>query len=501
MVPAPLESPSPDRFSALEGQTLRTRAARGTVLNAAFVVAVNALGVVKGVAVAAYLGAAEYGVWGLVAVSLGTLLWLAQFGIDDKYIQQDHADQASAFKIAFTLQCMLAAGLMLAIAACLPVFALAYDRTEIILPGLALALAMPAAALQTPLWVFYRRLEFARQRKLQLFDPAVSFLVTVPLAAAGLGVWSVVVGTLAGSWVAAAVAVRASPYPLGLQYERGALREYASFSWPLVAGSASQVAVTQVPMVVASRALGLASVGALTLAGNMSQFTTRVDEIVTQTLYPAICAAKDRLDVLYESFVKSNRLALLWAVPCGVAVALFAEDLVRYVLGRQWEFAVGLIQVLALTAAMNQIGFNWSAFFRARGETRPIAVAGAALLVVAMGVAVPLLASEGLDAFAYGMALATAVHVAARLLYLARLFPALGVIGHVARGVAPTVPAAAAVMLVRTATEGRGPGWALLELTVFGLVAVAATVLLERRLLGEAVGYLRRPRSQAGART
>ena len=50
--------------------------------------------------------------------------------------------------------------------------------------------------------------------------------------------------------------------------------------------------------------------------------------MVTQTLYPAICAVKDRPDLLFESFWKSNRLALLWAAPIGAAAALFAGDFV-----------------------------------------------------------------------------------------------------------------------------------------------------------------------------
>src|SRR3712207_7244809 len=48
------------------------------------------------------------------------------------------------------------------------------------------------------------------------------------------------------------------------------------------------------------------------LATTISQFSNRVDDVVTDTLYPAICAVKDRRELLFESFWKSNRLALLW---------------------------------------------------------------------------------------------------------------------------------------------------------------------------------------------
>jgi O-antigen/teichoic acid export membrane protein len=254
------------------------------------------------------------------------------------------------------------------------------------------------------------------------------------------------------------------------------------------------VLVTQLPLLVASRAEGLATVGAIALAGNISVFANRVDEIVTQTLYPAVCRVRDRADLLFESFVKSNRLALLWAAPCGAAVALFARDFVDFVIGDHWTFAVLLIQLFGLTAVMNQIGFNWTAYYRALGRTRPIAVANTSLVVAVAAIALPLLAERGVDGFAVGMAAATAVFVAVRLVYIARLFPTLAIARHVARGLAPVLPAVAAVLAIRLAAGGgRTPGRALAELAVFVVLVPAATLVLERRLLSEALGYLRSP--------
>ena len=471
------------------GGDLRGRAARGTLINGLFSVGLSALGLVRGLVVAALVGAATYGLWGLITAAFVTLLWLASVGIDDKYLQQDHPDQLAAFQIAFTLQALLCAAFLAAVVVLLPLFALAYGRPEIIPPGLALGLAMPAIALQTPLWVHYRQLDFFRLRLLQSTDPVVSFTLTVVLLLAGLDLWALVLGTLAGSWTAALVVARSSPYPLAFRYEKGALREYAGFSWPLFAGGASAVLLLQVPVIVASRALGVRAVGAFTLATNISQFTTRVDDIVTQTVYPVVCAVKDRRDLLFEAFSKSNRIALLWAMPAGVALALFAEDLVPAVLGEKWRFAVPVIQIFGVLAAVNQIGFNWTAFYRALGDTKPIAVADGVLLAVGLGLGLPLLLSDGVAGFAAGLAAATAIAVVVRLRYLTRLFPAFGVLRHVARGVAPTLPAAGAVLALRAG--GASPGTAG-EIVLFLLIAGLATLVLERALLREALGYLRR---------
>lgn len=488
------------RFDPLLVPDLRRHTARGTVINGMFLIGANALGLVKGIVVASLLTTAAYGVWGLLGVTLGTLLLLGSVGIDDKYIQQDDPDQKRAFEIAFTLQSLLAALFMVIIVVAIPIFALIYHRPEMIAPGIALAAAMPALALQTPLWVHYRRMDFVKQRTLQLVDPVVSLVVTTALAVAGLEIWALVIGALAGAWCAAIAIVATSPYRLRFRWERGALAEYTSFSWPLFLAALSIVLVAQVPMAIASRNLGAAAVGGIALALNVSQFANRVDDIVTQTLYPAICAVKDRADLLFESFWKSNRLALLWAAPCGTALALFARDFVHYVIGSKWDFAIPLLVAFGLTAVVNQIAFNWSAFFRARGQTRPVAAASLVYMAAVMVIAVPLLATSGLAAFGAGMVAATAVFVLARVWFLAPLFPPRAVLGHVVRGIAPTIPAAAAVLLIRLAESGdRTPLLAAAELVAFIAVVIAVTVVTERTLLRESLGYLRRRNLAAGA--
>jgi O-antigen/teichoic acid export membrane protein len=484
------------RFVPRGDETLRNRAARGTVINTVFLVAVNVVGLLKGFVVAAFLPASQYGVWGLLVISLGTLLWLAQLGIDDKYIQQDHPDQEQAFQLAFTLQSILAALFFVIILIAMPLFALAYGRWDIVLPGYALGLAMPAIALQTPLWTFYRRMEYGRQRFLQSFDPLASFAITVAMAVAGFGYWALVIGTLAGSWTSALVAVRACPYRLKLRYERGAAREYATFSWPLLVSSASGVLIAQVPILVAQRSYGVAAVGAITLAGTIALYTTRVDDVISHALYPAVCAAKDRIDLLYESFAKSNRLALLWAVPFAAGMALFAPELVRYGLGERWHFAVFLIQVLAINAAINQFGFNWGVYYRAVGRTRPLAVASVVMTVAVMGFTIPLLLSNGLHGFAIGMGLATIVGVLVRVYYLARMFPTFRVLTHGLRAIFPTLPAVAGVLAMRALfSPPQTLRWAAAECALFVVLVVAATLVSERSLLREFIGYVRPSRN------
>ena len=495
--PAPI--PAPGRLDEIGPGSLRRRAARGTVVNSVWLVALSSLSVLKGVTAAALLGATDYGIYGLLTIVFGTLGALGAVGFDDKYIHQDHPDQEAAFEIAFTLQTMLCCVFGLLSLILLPLFSILYDEPRILVPGIVLSLTFPLLALHTPIWVYYRRMDFMKQRILQSYELVISFVVTVGLAAAGLGFWSLVVGGVVGSLTTAIVAIRNSPYKLRFRWEKGALREYSSFSWPLWLGSVSGVLSGQVLITTAARAIGTAAVGAISLSTTISTYTRRVDDIVTQTLYPAICAVKDRTDLLFESFSKSNRLALLWGFPAGVGLALFAEPIIHHVFGSSWEIAIPVLQVLGVTAAVDQIGFNWTAFARARGETRPLGVAAAVTGVVLVGAGVPLVLEEGLVGYAIALAVATAALMAVRLRYLRGLFPGFRILTHVSRAILPTVPAALMILAERALLGGGGgAGRALAEAAAYAAVVAAGTLMAERELLREAAGYLRREPAAAG---
>lgn len=492
---------SSTRAINLKGRSLRQHTARGTLINTGFLVGLSTLGLLRGFILAALLTAADYGVWGILVVSLATIMWLKKGGIGDKYIQQDDPDQETAFQKAFTLEAMLTGLFMLLLLAALPLMVLVYGETQLLAPGLVLVLVLPAGVLQAPLWVYYRNMDFFRQRALQAIDPVVGFVVAVAAAVAGAGYWAFAAGVLAGAWSSALAAMIASPYRLRFRYDRGTLKTYASFSWPLFIAGGSALVVAQTAVIASEATLGLAGAGAIALASNITSFTHRVDGLITETLYPAICTVRDRVDLLKESFVKSNRLALMWAIPFGIGLALFSGDLVSFAIGEKWRPAAELLRITGVTAALGQIAYNWSAYMRATDRTRPIAVAAIASMVTFVAVGLPLLIAYGLTGLAVGIALQTAANVCFRIYYLHQLFSDFSYLRQAMRAVAPVLPAVAVVFAARALESGeRTAAMAGAELLAYLLAAVVATWLLEGRLLREAVGYIaRRPASAASA--
>ena len=303
-----------ERFSFPAGE-LRHRTARGVLVNGTFILAAEALVVVQQVLVARFLSAAQVGLYGIVSVTVITLLTLKQVGIDEQFVQQDEADQEVAFQRAFTLELILGGFFALGVALLAPVIAVLYDDWRLAPLMLALAYLPLAFALQAPAWIFLRRMDFVRQRVIQAAVPTATFVVTLALLLAGLDVWALVIGALVGNVVAAAIAALLSPYKFRFDLHRPSVRVYARFSWPILFAAVAGLVIRQGQVYAFDVHLGLAGAGFITLAVTLTRYADRADQIVTATIYPAICAVTDRSEVMTELFMKSNRVTAMWALP------------------------------------------------------------------------------------------------------------------------------------------------------------------------------------------
>ncbi len=477
------------RFSFPRAE-LRARTVRGALITGVFLVGIDALVLTQGLIVTRLLGPAEIGLYGIATVTVATITALRRIGIEEAFVAQDEPDQELEFQRAFTLELGISAVFTVVLAGLAPLIALAYGQDRVLGLMLALSLLPVAMALLAPLWVFFRRMDFARQRALQAIQPVVSFAVTVPLAATGSGVWSLVIGTLAGYAVAVAVALALSPYRPALRFDREAARRYGRFSGWVIAAAVAALVVAQGQVVAFEADGGLAAAGFITLAVTLTRYADRADQIVTATIYPAICALGNRADLVRELFVKANRAALLYVLPFCAGVVLFAPDLVAFVLGERWEPAAILLQGLATAGALQQLGYNWFAFYRARGQTRPQAVETASGALAFLALAIPGLVRFGAEGFVVGRVLAVLVALAVRWVYVRRLLPGMGAWELVAPALVPLAAAAGAALALRLVLWGgdRGAGQAAAEAVLFVVTFLACVLRRERELIAELRG-------------
>ena len=164
------------RFSFPRAE-LRNRTVRGVALNAAFLALIDGLVLAQGLIVTRLLGPRSIGLYGIVTVTAMTILALKRVGIDEAFVQQTEDAQEVEFQRAFTLELALSACFSVLLCALAPLLVVVYGDDRLLALTVATAYLPLALAAQAPLWVFFRRMDFARQRGLQAIVPAVTFAV------------------------------------------------------------------------------------------------------------------------------------------------------------------------------------------------------------------------------------------------------------------------------------------------------------------------------------
>ena len=136
------------------------------------------------------------------------------------------------------------------------------------------------------------------------------------------------------------------------------LRFFLGFAWPLWLGGLLGAVATNGLNFEVQVFLGLALLGYFRLAVGLGDRIDRAELVLAQVLVPVLSRTRDAAR-LRRAFDASARLILLWAVPAGLGLAFFAEDIVRYVLGSRWQMIVPLLRVEGVGETVNAVGTMW----------------------------------------------------------------------------------------------------------------------------------------------
>jgi PST family polysaccharide transporter len=422
---------------------LRARTLRGFLLvggQRALSLVVTAVG---GIALARLLLPDVFGSYALIsfAVTLGVVF--SDVGLGAALIQRRELAGDAGLTAAFVAQLLLAAvlgGVLVVLAPIVVGWLGAPAATAGALR--VLALLVPLAALRMPAAVVLeRRLVYLPLTLADTLDTVLFYGVGVAAALAGFGVWSFVLGALAGRLAGVAtlwIAVRWRP---AARWRWRDLRGALSFG-VLFHGSAliTMVRDAVVPIIVGAW-VGLAGVGFVNWATALAFLPLQIVSIAGRVLFPALARLQDDPAGFARATERAlNRIAIV-VYPAALLLMAAAAPVVRFVYGEAWMPAVTAVRILCVTTLVggtsNLLVHALYALGRADTVLR-LNLAWTALLWVLTPLLVPWL---GIVGFALSSA-AVALTMGATAVALRRLAPV-----NVLRPVAAPLAAAAVAAL------------------------------------------------------
>lgn len=214
-----------------------------------------------------------------------------------------------------------------------------------------------------------RELDFRRLFWIELIPAVVPGVVAISLALAGLGVWALVWGTLAGVCVRTiglwrAVAWRPSGGPHFREWP-GLLRFGGWVSVESILGWS----ITYADFLFAGRYLGAAQVGYYRLGVSLVLLPARtVGLSLGRVLFPAFSRVQADMAQVRDGFERTFRLVAVLMVPVAAVGMVYADPIVPLLLGEKWRPVIGVMQVLAPTGALAALASVAPPLYRAIGR-------------------------------------------------------------------------------------------------------------------------------------
>ncbi len=350
---------------------LGSRLRSGLAWKAASLVTGSVLRTAMTVTLAHLLTPSDFGIAGMVLLFAGVIQLLADVGFSASLIQLNTLTEEDC-STAFWTGLAIAGGLFATSIAIAPAVAGFYHEPRLRWMFVAVSTGFITTALSTTqASLLWRRMEFRALELRGMLASTASAAVGIGAALAGLGTWSLIVQANALSITSMVAILLLSPWRPKFVFSRASLKRIAGFSTNVFLARLFAYGDRNADNLLVGRYLGSAALGIYSIGYSIIviPFSRLVDPI-QNVLTPALASLQTDLAAMRALWLRSVRAMTGLIVPAMAGVIVVCPDFVSVVLGRRWEPATRVVQILAWVAFIQCIAFVSVGVYQARSRSR-----------------------------------------------------------------------------------------------------------------------------------
>lgn len=298
----------------------------------------------------------DFGLMAIAVTAIGFFLNVTDIGMIPALVQGADVDEKQ-YNAAWTVNVSRALLITLAVILAAPLIAqiFAEPRATNIIRVLALRPLLEALA-SIKVAELTRKLKFYPLAMIKLGEGLMNIIVSIALAPS-LGVWALVVGTLAGATAYLLISYLFAPHHPKLLFDQSSIRPLIRFGRWIFATSLIIMAGNYVLRVVISRQLGVAELGLYTLAVQLAFLPAEIaSEVIGSVAFPLFA----RLQTNTRQVTKVFRTTLIGMsallFPVCLLIITLVPTLVEDLLGSRWAGTVQIIRILTFASMLGLIG-------------------------------------------------------------------------------------------------------------------------------------------------
>jgi O-antigen/teichoic acid export membrane protein len=329
--------------------------------------------VASGIVMARLLAPRDFGVFAVALLASDLLMSLNDVGLIAALVRQQ-GDVRAAARTAQTLVLAMSGLLYVLLFWLAGPFAAAVHAPDATPAVRALALTIVIDAFSAvPAGLLTRALRQDRRALADLSGIAVGVGVSVGLAVAGLGPWSLVVGRLAGNATTGALVIALAPFRPLPGFDLAVARRYLAFAAPLALASLLTFVLLNADYAIVGNLLGPVALGYYSLAFNLSTWpVTLISQTVRRVALTGFAQVAGDPAALAAAFVRAFRLLLAATLPACLLLGLLAGPIVAVLYGPRWSPAAGVLGFLAVLAAVRVVAYLVEDLLAATGRSRTV---------------------------------------------------------------------------------------------------------------------------------
>lgn len=327
------------------------------------------LGLVSSIVLARLLMPADFGLMGLVGVSMAAIATFTTTGIEPALIHGGEINN-QVLNVAWTISVLRGILLWFTVFAGAP-FIAAFFRTTA-LESLLRVVAFTFLAegfVNVGLTILRKDMDF---KTLAVFDLGVlapSLVASIIAAVILRNVWTLVIGAIVQALVRLVASYLIHPFRPRLHWDWSLAKDLFGYGKHVIASGVVHYFLTQGDDALVGRVLGAAPLGFYGLAYRLSNMpATNLTHVVSQVMFPAYSQIQEDTVALRSAYLNTLRSVALIAVPLSAGLFVLAPEIIAVLYGDKWLAVVPAFMVLCFFGLERSIGASAGPLFLAVGK-------------------------------------------------------------------------------------------------------------------------------------
>ena len=333
----------------------------------------------------------DYGLLAMAAVFIGVFGLFSEIGLEAALVQKREELGPLILRQTFGLLLLVNFGCAIALVAGAGIVSRFYGEPQVQLILMVLAAKLPIGVFgMIPRTLLLRRLAFRELALAQFGMSVVSATLTLGLAWAGFGVWSLVIGNLTAVLVQTLLLNWLQPFFHWPIFSYRNMREELGFGGFVLSERVLWYLYSWADMAIIGRLLGADPTGIYSVGKDLGGApVTKLSPLLSQVAFPALSKLQGQPVIARHYYLRGVRLLSAIMFPVAFGMSAVAPVLIPVVLGEKWALSLVPLVCFSLIGPLRVVNTTLTALLRGIG--RPAVSLGntalAAVLTIAAVVA------------------------------------------------------------------------------------------------------------------